>query len=86
MWTIFVKSLFNLLQYFGEGNVTPLQWDGGAWWAAVCGVAWSRTRLKRLSSSSSSSRSYSLAVGCELLTAVAALVLEHRLSSCGAQT
>ena len=28
--------------------------DGGAWWAAICGVAQSRTRLKRLSSSSSS--------------------------------
>ena len=28
--------------------------DRGAWWAAVCGVAQSRTRLKRLSSSSSS--------------------------------
>ena len=28
--------------------------DGGAWWDAVCGVAQSRTRLKRLSSSSSS--------------------------------
>ena len=27
--------------------------DGGAWWAAVYGVAHSRTRLKRLSSSSS---------------------------------
>ena len=27
--------------------------DGGAWWAAVYGVAPSRTRLKRLSSSSS---------------------------------
>ena len=26
--------------------------DGGAWWAAVCGVAQSQTRLKRLSSSS----------------------------------
>ena len=25
--------------------------DGGAWWAAVRGVAQSRTRLKRLSSS-----------------------------------
>ena len=25
--------------------------DGGAWWAAGCGVAQSRTRLKRLSSS-----------------------------------
>ena len=29
--------------------------DGGAWWAAVYGVAQSRTRLKRLSSNSSSS-------------------------------
>ena len=28
--------------------------DGGAWWAAFCGVAQSRTRLKRLSSSSRS--------------------------------
>ena len=25
--------------------------DGGAWWAAICGVAQSQTRLKRLSSS-----------------------------------
>ena len=46
----------------GEGNGNPLQCsclenprDGGAWWAAVCGVAQSQTRLKRLSSSSSSS-------------------------------
>ena len=45
---------------FGEGNGTPLQYsclenarDGGAWWAAVYWVAQSRTRLKRLSSSSS---------------------------------
>ena len=44
----------------GEGNGTPLQYsclenpmDGGAWWAAIYGVAQSRTRLKRLSSSSS---------------------------------
>ena len=29
--------------------------DGGAWWAAICGVTQSQTRLKRLSSSSSSS-------------------------------
>ena len=29
--------------------------DGGAWWAAVSGVAQSQTQLKRLSSSSSSS-------------------------------
>ena len=43
----------------GEGNGNPLQYsclenpvDRGAWWAAVCGVAQSRTWLKRLSSSS----------------------------------
>ena len=43
----------------GEGNGNPLQCsclenprDRGAWWAAVYGVAQSRTRLKRLSSSS----------------------------------
>ena len=43
-----------------EGNGNPLQCSclenprgGGAWWAAVSGVTQSRTRLKRLSSSSS---------------------------------
>ena len=42
-----------------EGNDNPLQCsclenpsDGRAWWAAVYGVTQSRTRLKRLSSSS----------------------------------
>ena len=30
--------------------------DGGTWWVAIYGVAQSRTRLKRLSSSSSSSQ------------------------------
>ena len=34
--------------------------DGGAWWAAVFGVAQSRARLKRLSSSSNSSSSSNL--------------------------
>ena len=50
-----------LLSCIGEGNGNPLQCsclensrDGGAWWAAVYGVAHSRTQLKRLSSSSSS--------------------------------
>ena len=49
----------------GEGNGNPLQCSclenprgGGAWWAAVSGVAQSRTRLKWLSSSSSSSSRY----------------------------
>ena len=48
------------LSCIGEGNGNPLQCsclenprdDGGAWWAAVYGVAQSQTRLKRLSSSS----------------------------------
>ena len=50
------------LSCIGEGNGNPLQCsclenprDGGAWWAAVCGVAQSRTRLKQQLSSSSSS-------------------------------
>ena len=47
------------LSCIGEGNGNPLQCsclenprDGGALWAAVYGVAQSRTRLKQLSSSS----------------------------------
>ena len=48
------------LSHNGEGNCNPLQCsclenprDSRAWWAAVYGVAQSRTWLKRLSSSSS---------------------------------
>ena len=51
-----------LLSCIGEGNGNPLQCsclenprDGGAWWAAVYGVAQSWTRLKWLSNSSSGS-------------------------------
>ena len=54
---VFCKSLISL---FGEGHGNPLQCsclesprDGGAWWAAVYGVAQSQTWLKWLSSSSS---------------------------------
>ena len=50
------------LSCIGEGNGNPLQCsclenprDGGAWLGAVYGVAQNRTRLKQLSSSSSSS-------------------------------
>ena len=46
------------LSCIGGGNGNPLQCsclenprDGGAWWAAVYGVAQSRTQLKQLSSS-----------------------------------
>ena len=51
---------FSLL-CIGGGNGNPLQcyclenpWDSSAWWAAIYGVAHSQTRLKWLSSSSSS--------------------------------
>ena len=51
------------LSCIGEGSGNPLQYsclenprDDGAWWAAVYGVEQSRTRLKRLSSSSSTTR------------------------------
>ena len=55
--THFPQTLSRLLLYLypGEGNGTPLQYsclehpmDGGAWWAAVHGVAQSRTRLSGL--------------------------------------
>ena len=46
------------LSCIGEGNGNPLQCsclenprDGGAWWAAISGVAQGWTQLKRLSSS-----------------------------------
>ena len=51
----FILFLFKCVFFFyciGEGNGTPLQYsclenpmDGGAWWAAVHGVAKSLTRL-----------------------------------------
>ena len=57
-----VTSLSLSFSCIGEGNGNPLQCsclenpgDGGAWWAAVYGVAQSRTRLKWLSSSSNHS-------------------------------
>ena len=57
------------LSCIGEGNGNSLQRsclenprDGGAWWAAVYGVAQSSTRLKRLSSSSSMALIWSFCV------------------------
>ena len=60
IWETWVQSLgWEDPPRGGHGN--PLQYsclenprDRGAWWAAVSGVTQSRTRLKRLSSSSSS--------------------------------
>ena len=59
-----VTSFHFSLSCIGEGNGNPLQCsclenprDRRAWWASVYEVAQSQTRLTRLSSSSSSSRS-----------------------------
>ena len=58
-WTLLTR--LSMHARIGEGNGNPLQYSGlenprdrGAWWAAVYGVSQSQTRLKRLSSSSSS--------------------------------
>ena len=60
-WTRLYFHFHFSLSCIGEGNSNPLHCsclenprDGGAWWAALYGVSQSRTRLKRLSSSSSS--------------------------------
>ena len=62
------------LSCIGEGNGNPLQCSclenpkgGGAWWAAVCGVAQSRIRLKQLSSSSLAAFSLSIGWGLEMM-------------------
>ena len=53
------------LSCIGEGNGNPLQCfcqenprDRGAWWAAIYGVAQSRTRLKQLSNLAAEANSY----------------------------
>ena len=58
------------LSCIGGGNGNPLRCsclenprDGGAWWAAVYGVAQSWTRLKRLSSSNKSPAGVELPCG-----------------------
>ena len=50
-------SLFTFMHWRRKWQPTPVFLPGesqgrGAWWAAVCGIAQSRTQLKRLSSSS----------------------------------
>ena len=49
---LFFNIWLNIQDFIGEGNGNPLQYsclenpmDGGAWWAAVHGVAKSWTRL-----------------------------------------
>ena len=61
VFIIFCLFVYVLVMCNGEGNGNPLQCsclenprDGGAWWAAICGVAQRQTRMKRHSSSSCS--------------------------------
>ena len=69
----------------GEGNGNPLQCsclenprDGAAWWAAVYGVAQSRTLLKRLSSSSRKCFLYSQPNPCLLWHKLFLFCLQQR--------
>ena len=76
---------YSSLSCIGKGNGNPLQCsclenprDGGAWWAAVYGVAQSRTRLKRLSSSSSSGLSTTLSsLSADLCVCVPVLLVDN---------
>ena len=77
------------LSCIGEGNGNPFQCsclenprDGGAWWAAVYRVAQSRTRLKRLSSSSKYlSRDITLPTKVRLVKAMVFPVVMYGLES-----
>ena len=71
-----------------RGNGNPLQCsclenpvDGGAWWAAVYGAAQSWTRLKRLSSSSSSSSFVFLIYSLKPALSLSSFTLLKRLFS-----
>ena len=62
------------LSCIGEGNGNPLQCsclenprDGRAWWAAVCGVVQSRTRLKQLSTVYNQQTLLIMNHGCNLI-------------------
>ena len=60
-------SLFTFMHWRRKWQPTPVflpgeSQGGGAWWATVCGVAQSRTRLKRLRTSSNSSIFLNIAI------------------------
>ena len=80
------------LSCIGEGNGNPLQGsclenprDGGAWWAAIYGVPQSRTRLKRLSSSSSVGKMSCGSVSPPALRPCVSLQLEVRVPCGGSE-
>ena len=70
-WYVIMVLICILNMTSGKGNGTPLQCsclenprDRGAWWAAVYGVTQNRTRVKWLSSSSSSRDGEQLSCTC----------------------
>ena len=76
------------LSCIGEGNDNPLQCsclenprDGGAWWAAVYGVAQSWTRLERFSSSSSFLLNFILFIWLHWVLVVACKISLHHARS-----
>ena len=78
------------LSCIGDGNGNPLQCscqenprDGGAWWAAVYGIARSLTRLKWLSSSSSMSCLHSCLVPLFCLVASKQVCCHYAVSFVG---
>ena len=78
------------LSCIGGGNGNPLPRsclenprDGEAWWAAVYGVAQSRARLKRLSSSSSSMHTIFIMLCNTVLPSQVALVVKNRPANAG---
>ena len=77
-------SLFTFMHWKRKWQPTPVLFPGesqgrGAWWAAVYGVAQSRTRLKQLSSSSSSS-SY---IGIFTMEVWNIFIILNKFSMCG---
>ena len=72
------------LSCIGEGNGNPLQYscrenprNGGAWWAAVYGVAQSRTRVKRLAAAAVYRRTTDFFLILILYPATLLLLLSH---------
>src|SRR5574337_844299 len=63
-------SLFTLMHWRRKWQPTPVflpgeSQGGGAWWAAICGVSQSQTRLKRLSLISINPKIIAITIECE---------------------
>ena len=84
-----MTSLSLFTSCLGEGNGNPLQCsclenprDGGAWWAAIYGVAQSRTRLKQLSSNTNRESVKHFALSQRLMKIISELGINSSLQGC----